>query len=196
MVSERPGLFVGGKPPFLRGQLAGPLEPPDAWVVPGWRWVSAHSEVARLPTFTRAIPRTRPSPAAPGLHKVSSTALSRYYADQLRFPPYTYADELCFVAEGCADPGPGTGVSARVALASERETLIVVPRGTTRMPSEVAPLVIRRGGTQKQCVALSSAIHFTHWRWPASSVRSWLSLGTTLCTHRMLLFRSGSLLSS
>ena len=105
MISERPGLFVGGKAPFLRSQLAGLLEPPDACVVPGWRWVSAHSEEARLPTFTRAIPRTRPPPAAPGLHNVSSTALSRYYADQLRFPPYTYADELCFAAEGCADPG-------------------------------------------------------------------------------------------
>ena len=109
---------------MLWGELAGPLEPCSAWVVPGWRWASEEDDTVWLPTFTRAIPRTRPPPGAPGLHKISDVARARYFRDALRFPPYTYEDHLCFVREADAafswqDPG-----AVRVALASERETLM------------------------------------------------------------------------
>ena len=124
-VSARPGFFLSEVGEMLWGELAGPLEPCSAWVVPGWRWASEDDDTVRLPTFTRAIPRTRPPPGAPGLHKISGVARARYFRDALRFPPYTYEDHLCFVREADSafswqDPGV-----VRVALASERETLRV-----------------------------------------------------------------------
>ena len=64
-----------------RGRLSGPLEPSFAWVLPDWEWRPGDASQIRLPTFTRAIPRSRPPPGAPGLYEADSETLQRYFGD-------------------------------------------------------------------------------------------------------------------
>ena len=113
-----------------QGRLVGPLEPEAAWALPGWTWGREDQTSLRFPIFTRAIPRSRPVLAAPGLHSADDLTLERYRRDQFRFPPYTYAPEFC------VQGAPGSVEEARFPLgrvlqATEREALMGFRPGHT-----------------------------------------------------------------
>ena len=78
--------------------------------------MSEHQDDVRLPTFTRAIPRSRPPSGAPGLRRVDELTLERYSRDWRRFGPYTYQREFC-VMPASTPGGDGECAHARVACA-------------------------------------------------------------------------------
>ena len=108
----------------------GQPEPSAMWVSEGWRWVTEDRSSLRLPTFTRAIPRTRPAFKAPGLNRVDASAFQRYARDGFRYPPYTYAREYCLARTD--QQGAVIEESLRVAIAQEREVLMGFVPGFTR----------------------------------------------------------------
>ena len=57
------------------------LEPTALWTAPDWHWTGSDESHVRLPTFTRAIPRSRPAFRAPGLDRIDSEARHRYESD-------------------------------------------------------------------------------------------------------------------
>ena len=125
-----PGLSFEDGPRGREIVIEGPIETSGTWEAPGWSFWSAEDPEARLPTFTRAIPRSRSPPGAPGLHRVRPHVLARYEQDCRRFPPYTYDDHFCLVPEGSA--ARDHCALARVARASEREVLMGFLPGHTR----------------------------------------------------------------
>ena len=63
--------------PTARGHrmtFLGEVEPEHIWCTPGWRPLCRGGSEWRLPTFTCAIPRTRPAAAAPGLRDLTAEA--------------------------------------------------------------------------------------------------------------------------
>lgn len=144
-----------------RGRLSGPLEPSYAWVLPDWEWRPGDSSQIRLPTFTRAIPRTRPPPGAPGLYEADSETLERYFGDELRFPPYTYSERYCVhpVAGGQAER---QGLGPRVLRATEREILMGYKPGHT-LPAWKSgpgkPEVLARSRDTLRCEQIGNSFH-------------------------------------
>ena len=120
-IVEGVGVSLREGPRGMVMDFEGPTEPQDSWVLPGWRFVSEEDEGVKLPTFTRAIPRTRPPRGAPGLTRIRPHELARYAADWRRVGPYTYGDRFCLVAEGTEDLRVEQNSTARVACATERE---------------------------------------------------------------------------
>ena len=74
-----------------QGELVGPVELEAAWALPGWTWGHEDKASLQFPTFTRAILRSRPALAAPGLHSADDHTLEKYRRHPFRFSPYTYA---------------------------------------------------------------------------------------------------------
>ena len=130
-LTPKPGFDISPRAGASRGRLWGPLEPTEMWTMPGWAWPHESNE-ARLPTFTRAIPRARPPPGAPGLLSVEDHELRRYERDQRRFPPYTYQDCFCLWPEAVASAIQFHPADGRVASATEREILMGFLPGHTR----------------------------------------------------------------
>ena len=114
----------------LTTTFMGSLEPTELWLAPGWAWTESGTSELRLPTFTRAIPRSRPAFRAPGLDRIDTPTRLRYESDGFRFPPYTYAREYC-VGQLDAD-GVMREDTLRVACAAEREVLMGYLPGFTR----------------------------------------------------------------
>ena len=113
-----------------RMTLLGEAEADSQWITPGWARLEPSGDDWRLPTFTRAIPRSRPAFAAPGLRELSQEEWLRYSGDGFRFPPYTYRDTFC-LARLCKDSGKLMRETARVATAVEREVVMgFVPHHT------------------------------------------------------------------
>eukprot|EP00438_Fugacium_kawagutii_P035840 Skav200292 [mRNA] locus=scaffold2127:400532:404444:+ [translate_table: standard] len=103
-----------------------PLEPLKLILDEGWRWKGAESDEAlKLPTFTRAIPWSRPPAAPAGIHQCNEETLGRWRQDRMKFPPYTYLPTYLF--ESCRLPG-----YKRDASANERERLMGFRPGHTR----------------------------------------------------------------
>ena len=55
--------------------LGGPLEPLQMVCEKGWGWPAEMDDGAKLPTFTRAIPRQRPPPARAGIRQCDEVTL-------------------------------------------------------------------------------------------------------------------------
>lgn len=92
----------------------------------GWKWLAAvENEGARLPTFTRAIPRPKgkPPPSPAGIASCDGPTIERLKADRMKYPPYTYKEEYLFQHEGTKE--------LRVASVNERERLMGYPTGYT-----------------------------------------------------------------
>ena len=103
----------------------GPLEPLSLVLDEGWGWPSAElDDGAKLPTFTRAIPRQRPPPDPAGIKQCDETTLRRWRDDRMKFPPYTYLPQFLMRKKGDG--------SVRVATANEREVLMGFQRGYTK----------------------------------------------------------------
>ena len=62
--------------------------PPGTWVEDGW----IHTGGQPLPTFTRALPRSRPPQNPAGLETASLEAQQRWVTDSYRFQVYQYED--------------------------------------------------------------------------------------------------------
>ena len=91
----------------------------------GWGWPAGEmSSEAKLPTFTRAIPRRRPPPDPAGIKQCDETTLRRWREDRMKFPPYTYLPQFLMRKIG--------GDETRVASANEREVLMGFRRGYTK----------------------------------------------------------------
>ena len=91
-----------------------------AWILLGWTWDIEGDPAVRFPAYTRAIPRRRPPPGAPGLHRVDQGTLARHYGDQFRF---TYAAYVCVRVEG-PRVLEGSPQELRILCATEREELM------------------------------------------------------------------------
>ena len=91
-----------------------------------WRWRGGEEDPqARLPTFTRAIPRPPPPAAPAGLDSCDEDTVRRWQLDSMMFPPYANRKE--YLIERKADP-----VDLRVASVTEREKLMGFPPGYTK----------------------------------------------------------------
>ena len=109
-------------------------EPEDLKVVlePGWGWPGAElNPNLRLPTFTRAIPRSRPPPKPAGIERCSEATLEKWRNDGMMFPPYTYCPEYLMREVD--------GDRTRVVNANEREVLMGFRRGYTLALFKKAP---------------------------------------------------------
>ena len=105
-------------------RLLGDKEPLEAIPDPGWGWPGGElDDNLKLPTFTRAIPRSRPPPAPAGLSSCSEETVQKWKSDRMKFPPYTYQPQFLFRHRETGD--------ARVASAGEREVMMGFKRGYT-----------------------------------------------------------------
>ena len=106
-------------------EFNGPLEDLEVVLEPGWSWAGgAQKEGLRWPTFTRAIPRSRPPAAPAGLSQCGPETLALWKKDMMRYPPYTYLPQfLVEKDDGSEEP--------RVLRSSEREKLMGFPQGYT-----------------------------------------------------------------
>ena len=150
-----------------RLRLEGPVEPLGMVADPGWRWPEAEvNDMAKLPTFTRAIPRKKPPHSPAGISTCDELTLERWRKDKMQFPPYTYKPQCLFRAED------GSGV--RVANANERELLMGFPKGYTlalfkkkpKDETEAADQEVRRKaalGNSFHCVVMSILLDL--WLW-------------------------------
>ena len=102
----------------------GEVEPLQlVWDEGGWP-AGEMSNEAKLPTFTRAIPRRRPPPDPAGIKQCDETTLRRWREDRMKFPPYTYLPQFLMRKVD--------GDETRVASANEREVLMGFRRGYTK----------------------------------------------------------------
>lgn len=100
-------------------RLLGDKEPLEAIPDPGWGWPGGElDENLKLPTFTRAIPRSRPPPAPAGLSSCSEETVQKWKSDKMKFPP-----QYLFRHKETGD--------TRVASAGEREVMMGFKRGYT-----------------------------------------------------------------
>lgn len=107
-----------------RLRFCGPVEPMEMVCDEGWVWPQGvMDETAKLPTFTRAIPRKKAPPSPAGLGSCDELTVERWQRDRMQFPPYTYKAEHLFRHEETGE--------VRVANANERELLMGYPKGYT-----------------------------------------------------------------
>ena len=150
-----------------RLKLEGPVEPLEMVADPGWRWPEAEvNDMAKLPTFTRAIPRKKPPHSPAGISACDELTLERWRKDKMQFPHYTYKPQWLFRAED--------GSGERVANANERELLMGFPKGYTlalfkkkpKDESEATDQEVRRKaalGNSFHCVVMSILLDL--WLW-------------------------------
>ena len=102
-----------------------PCEPLE-WVLDGgWEWPGQMLDAnARFPTFTRAIPRSRPPPQPAGLKQCDEATIARWKENHMMFPPYTFKPEFLV-------RNRETGAQ-RVLNADEREALMGYRKGYTK----------------------------------------------------------------
>eukprot|EP00438_Fugacium_kawagutii_P027179 Skav234838 [mRNA] locus=scaffold1428:135350:140785:- [translate_table: standard] len=120
---------------------------------PGWNWPAGkHDEDAKLPTFTRAIPRSRPPASPAGISKCSESTLKRWREDRMKYPPYTYAPAFLFAKEG---------ENSRVATCTERERLMGFPTGYTAglFKKEVRTAADAEEQEVTRCAALGNSVY-------------------------------------
>ena len=91
---------------------------PDAtqWIEPESCWPGGE-EGAVLPTCMKAIKRSSPPWRPAGLERCSPSTISRWTADDYRYPPYQYSDQFIFWTQHG---------SWRTASAEEKELLLGV----------------------------------------------------------------------
>ena len=147
---SHPGFEVEKGASFDSVFLSGPLEPLDLILEPGWEWPAAEqSEVARIPTLTRAIRRKNPPVEPRGLERLGAVEALRWKQDGHRFPPYAYADAACFQL-------PGQPRSRRPPVANEREVLMGFPRGHTL---GMDPKALEEDLEDQRCSAVGNSFH-------------------------------------
>ena len=150
-----------------RLKLEGPVEPLDLVVDVGWIWPQGElDDTAKLPTFTRAIPRKKPPPSPAGLGQCDELTQERWRRDRMQFPPYTYKAQHLFRGR--------EGGTVRVASANERELLMGFPKGYTQAlfkkkaatEEDAAEQEVRRKaaiGNAFHCVVVGSLLDL--WLW-------------------------------
>jgi len=95
--------------------------PRQAWVSAGWAWMG---EAQALPTFTRALPNSRPPKHPAGIGEASEEAKVRWAADEFCFQVYQY--EANVMLTSLSDS------SLRLPTIEEREILMGFDRGYTK----------------------------------------------------------------
>ena len=133
--------------------LSATKEPFSIWIPEGWCWPFGEQyEEAVLPTFTRAIPRTKPPPSPAGISQCDSDTLDRWWSDALRFPPYTYQDEFCLLRTKTGE--------RRVAGAGEREILMGYPEAYTKgLHAKKKGAMSERRLDDLRCQAIGNTFH-------------------------------------
>ena len=93
----------------------------SSWLQPGYEWDGQFSG-AVFPTCMKAIPRISPPRNPAGLGKCDDSTVSRWTADEFRYPPYQYK-ECYLITKGC---------KWRLLSPPERELLLGYGMGHTR----------------------------------------------------------------
>ena len=135
-------------------RLLGDKEPLEAIPDPGWGWPGGElDDNLKLPTFTRAIPRSRPPPAPAGLGSCSEETVQKWKSDKMKFPPYTYQPQFLFRHRETGD--------TRVASAGEREVMMGFKRGYTLALFKKKPTSEREAEEQEVArqAALGNSFH-------------------------------------
>ena len=128
-------------------------EPLALFLEDGCEWEAGlRNDKARFPTFTRAIPRSRPPPDPAGLSGTGPAGQARWESDRFRYPPYTYKDEYMVLTRDCV---------LRPLTAEEREVLMGYQPGHTarllKKPPESAEE--KQAAQDLQCSALGNSFH-------------------------------------
>ena len=128
-------------------------EPLALFLEDGCEWEAGlGNDKARFPTFTRAIPRSRPPPDPAGLSGTGPAGQARWESDRFRYPPYTYKDEYMVLTRDCV---------LRPLTAEEREVLMGYQPGHTarllKKPPESAEE--KQAAQDLQCSALGNSFH-------------------------------------
>ena len=108
-----------------RVRFVGQKEPLEHVLEKGWEWPGQQLDAdARLPTFTRAIPRSRPPPQPAGIRQCDQATVDLWRENHMMFPPYTFKPEFLMreVSTG----------KKRVVNADERESLMGYRKGYTK----------------------------------------------------------------
>ena len=95
--------------------------PRQAWVDKGWVW---NGNAAALPTFTRALPSSKPPRQPAGLAEASEEAKMRWAADEFCFQVYQYESDVMLTSLSDS--------SLRLPSIEEREILMGFDRGYTK----------------------------------------------------------------
>lgn len=99
-----------------------PYPESNQWLTEGYWWNGDGLDVA-FPTCMKSIPRSRPPPKPAGLAKCSADCISRWEADNYRFPPYQYDWKYLIMSE----------TKWRLINADERELLLGYGHHHTRL---------------------------------------------------------------
>ena len=79
---------------LTRVHMSGAEVADHQWIDDGW---SRYNPDGKLPTFMKAIPRSRPPPRPAGLSRCNPACCERWQSDRFRFPPYQYLLEHLLV---------------------------------------------------------------------------------------------------
>eukprot|EP00438_Fugacium_kawagutii_P011318 Skav205073 [mRNA] locus=scaffold142:449288:454273:- [translate_table: standard] len=118
---------------------------------PGWSEMMVFRE-KRLPTFTRAIPRSKPPASPAGLHKCDEETIRRWQDDKMKYPPYTYQEGYLFKRDG---------QPPRMASINERERLMGFPAGYTLALAKHPAKIGKEAEAQvvERCAAVGNSFH-------------------------------------
>ena len=131
------------------------LEPLSVFLQEDVYWEAGSKDPQlRLPTFTRAIPRTRPPPDPAGLRGTSPGVLrgGRLMGIGYRYPPYTYGRR--YMVET-------TDQGLRPLRAEEREVLMGYDKGHTLAMLKKSPETLQEVRTSEdlRCAAIGNSFH-------------------------------------
>ena len=79
------GVSVSQEPQYWNVKFTGALPNPNLWAAPGWEL--AGPDATRLPTFVRALPKTKPTYLPAGIATTPPDARQRWRSDSWRYPP-------------------------------------------------------------------------------------------------------------
>ena len=128
-------------------------EPLEIVLSEGCTWPGKENDPElRMPTMTRAIPRSKPPPCPAGIDTTDAAARERWTADKFRYPPYVYREEFMIQDQEKL---------LRPMNAEEREVLMGYGRGYTKALFKKAASSPEEEQAQEdtRCAALGNAFH-------------------------------------
>ena len=135
---------------FTELRFHGPTEPLALFLQQGAAWPAGEEDRGlRFPTFTRAIPRTRPPSHPAGLSKADGEARARWEADRFRFPPYTYQAAFMIQEKDVLRP----------LRAAEREIFMGFTPGHVKLMHRKEPSEADAAAEDAECAALGNSFH-------------------------------------
>ena len=118
---------------YVRLWMSADAVPDESWIDPGWERCSSDE---CLPTFMKAIARSKPPEKPAGLNRCSEQAIARWQSDRFKFPPYQY-EQKCLLRNSQGDLRyPNSGEREKLMGFGADHTLFALSAGKAKADME------------------------------------------------------------